>query len=145
MRAATTKRKCRILMPSSVRSARNLALPRTLTILVCDAVTFKVRSFRTTAGEEIWDFGDGSEKVTVKSNGNVNSLARDGYAVTVHRFVGPGQCLVRVERTNERGQRAIAHLYVPVAQRPFSIQKERSPRRHLAATFPHMFLTSALH
>jgi hypothetical protein len=79
-----------------------------------DPVTFKVRTFRTTAGDEAWDFGDGSGKVTVKSDGNVNPLAKDGYAVTQHRFAKPGHYLVRVERTNEHGQRAIGHLHVPV-------------------------------
>ena len=79
-----------------------------------EPVTFKVRTFRTTAGNETWDFGDGSEKVTVKSDGNVNALAKDGYAVTQHRFAGPGHYIVRVERTNDRGQKAISHLHVPV-------------------------------
>src|SRR5207248_9299477 len=53
----------------------------TVNIRAGDPVTFKVRSFRTTAGRETWDFGDGSEKVTVKSDGNVNALAKDGYAL----------------------------------------------------------------
>ena len=79
-----------------------------------DPVTFKVRSFRTTAGNETWDFGDDSPKVTVKSDGNVNALAKNGYAVTEHRFARPGHYLVRVERTNEQGQRAIGHLHVLV-------------------------------
>jgi len=35
-------------------------------------------------------------------------------SVTQHRFAKPGHYLVRVERTNERGQRAIGHLHVPV-------------------------------
>jgi murein DD-endopeptidase MepM/ murein hydrolase activator NlpD len=86
----------------------------TLNIRAGDSVTFKVRTFRTTFGNETWDFGDGSEKVMVKSDGNVNTLAKDGYAVTQHRFVQPGHYLVRVERTNERGDRAIAHLHVPI-------------------------------
>jgi len=38
----------------------------------------------------------------------------DGYAVTQHRFAKPGHYLVRVERTNEHGQRAIGYLHVPV-------------------------------
>jgi len=90
------------------------AFAPTTNIRTGDPVTFKVRSFRTTVGNETWDFGDGSEKVMVKSDGNVNSLAKDGYAVTQHRFARPGHYLVRVERTNEHGQRAIAHLHVPV-------------------------------
>jgi hypothetical protein len=90
------------------------AFAPTMNIRAGDAVTFKVRSFRTTAGSETWDFGDGSEKVTVKSDGNIDQHAKDGYAVTEHRFAKPGHYLVRVERTNEYGQRAIGCLHVPV-------------------------------
>jgi hypothetical protein len=79
-----------------------------------DPVTFKVRSFRTTFGQETWDFGDGTAPVTAKSDGNVNQHAPDGYAVTQHRFDKPGHYLVRVERANERGQKATAHLHVLV-------------------------------
>jgi hypothetical protein len=86
----------------------------TVNVRAGDAVTFKVRSFLTTVGQEVWDFGDGSEKVSVKSDGNVDQHAKDGYAATQHRFAQPGHYLVRVERTNEHGQRAIAHLHVPV-------------------------------
>ena len=92
------------------------AFAPTMSIRAGDPVTFKVRSFRTTAGNETWDFGDGSEKAMVKSDGNVNALAKDGYAVKEHRFAKPGHYLVRVERTNEHGLRAIAHLHVPVEQ-----------------------------
>ncbi|MBI2950192.1 MAG: PKD domain-containing protein, partial [Verrucomicrobia bacterium] len=79
-----------------------------------DPVTFKVRTFKTTFGNETWEFGDGTEKVTVKSDGNVKSLAEDGYAVTQHRFAKPGHYLVSVERTNERGHKAVARLQVIV-------------------------------
>jgi len=79
-----------------------------------DPVTFKVRTFKTAFGHETWDFGDGTEKVTVKSDGNVNSLAKDGYAVTEHRFAQPGHYLVSVERANEHGHRAVARLHVIV-------------------------------
>src|SRR5207253_11174522 len=51
-----------------------------------DPVTFLVRTFRTTDGKETWDFGDGSPKVVVQSDGNVVKLAKDGYARTVHSF-----------------------------------------------------------
>ena len=44
----------------------------------------------------------------------IEQHAKDGYAVTQHRFTKPGHYLVRVERTNERGQKAIGHLHVPV-------------------------------
>ena len=90
------------------------AFSPTMNIHAGDPVTFKVRTFRTTYGNETWDFGDGSDKVTVKSDGNVEQHAKDGYAVTEHRFAKPGHYLVRVERTNERGQRAIARLHLTV-------------------------------
>jgi murein DD-endopeptidase MepM/ murein hydrolase activator NlpD len=103
--------------PDQLPPTINPSFAPTMNIRAGDPVTFKVRSFRTTFGHETWDFGDGSEKVTVKSDGNVEQHAKDGYAVTQHRFVRPGQYLVRVERTNERGQRAIAHLHVLVGPR----------------------------
>jgi murein DD-endopeptidase MepM/ murein hydrolase activator NlpD len=79
-----------------------------------DPVTFLVRSFRTTDGKETWDFGDGSAKVQVQSDGNAVPLAKDGYARTVHRYDKPGHYLVRVERTDRRGYSAVAHLHVRV-------------------------------
>src|SRR6185436_11523202 len=39
------------------------------------AVTFKVRTFRTTEGKEVWDFGDGSSQVEVRSDGNAQPHA----------------------------------------------------------------------
>jgi hypothetical protein len=79
-----------------------------------DAVTFKVRAFGTTHGDEAWDFGDGSAPVTVRSDGNVDRYAPDGYAVTEHSFAKPGDYIVTVRRSNEHGQEAVARLYVPV-------------------------------
>jgi murein DD-endopeptidase MepM/ murein hydrolase activator NlpD len=79
-----------------------------------DSVTFKVRTFRTTAGQERWDFGDGSPPVTVQSDGNANVHAKDGYAVTEHRYDRPGRYLARVERSNQRGEKAIGHVLVEV-------------------------------
>lgn len=81
-----------------------------------DPVTFVVRSFRTTDGKETWDFGDGSAKVEVQSDGNFVPLAKDGYALTTHRFERPGHYLVRVERTNRHGHAAIAHVHVRVGE-----------------------------
>jgi hypothetical protein len=81
-----------------------------------DAVTFKVRSFRIepAEGHETWDFGDGTPAVTVQSDGNAVQHARDGYAVTTHRFERPGHYIVRVERTNRHGIKATARLHVIV-------------------------------
>lgn len=78
-------------------------------------VTFKVRTFRT-GGGETWDFGDGSGKVDVKSDGNAVKHAADGYAVTRHRFKTPGHHIVRVEHTSKDGLPAIAHLHVYVKE-----------------------------
>jgi murein DD-endopeptidase MepM/ murein hydrolase activator NlpD len=79
-----------------------------------DAVTFKVRTSGTTDGNETWDFGDGSPAVAVRSDGNVKPLAKDGYASVVHRFAGPGNYLVKVERANRRGHKAVARLHVKI-------------------------------
>ncbi|HXJ56589.1 MAG TPA: PKD domain-containing protein [Verrucomicrobiae bacterium] len=100
--------------PDQLPPTIHAAFAPTTDLRTGDPVTFKVRSFRTTAGHERWDFGDGTEPVAVKSDGNVDEHAKDGYAVTQHRFSKPGQYLVRVERSNERGQTAVAHLHVSV-------------------------------
>jgi hypothetical protein len=79
-----------------------------------DPVTFKVRTFGTTDGTEVWDFGDGSDQVVVRSDGNVKPLDPNGYAVATHAFQSAGDYIVRVERTDHRGVRAIGHLHVRV-------------------------------
>jgi hypothetical protein len=81
-----------------------------------DAVTFKVRTFRIGAheGRERWDFGDGSPAVAVQSDGNAVQLAKNGYAITTHRYAKAGHYLVSVTRSNDRGQSATARLYVEV-------------------------------
>jgi murein DD-endopeptidase MepM/ murein hydrolase activator NlpD len=81
-----------------------------------DPVTFLVRTFRTTDGVETWDFGDGSGRVEVQSDGNVVPLAKDGYARTVHRFAKAGHYVVRVERTNRHGYTAVGHVQVRVGE-----------------------------
>jgi hypothetical protein len=79
-----------------------------------DPITFKVRTFGTTDVKETWDFGDGTPTVEVRSDGNVVKLARDGYAIVTHRFARPGDYLPRVERTDRRGRKATARLFVRV-------------------------------
>lgn len=79
-----------------------------------DPVTFKVRTFGTTEGKETWNFGDGTPSVDVKSDGNAVKLAKDGYAITTHRFEKPGLYVVRVQRTNDAGMTAIGHVCVHV-------------------------------
>ncbi len=88
----------------------------TFDIKPLEPVIFKVRTFRTTDGKETWDFGDGSPKVVVESDGNVVPLAKDGYARTVHRFERPGHYIVRVHRTDSLGQTATAHLQVRIGE-----------------------------
>ncbi|MBN2581542.1 MAG: peptidoglycan DD-metalloendopeptidase family protein [Planctomycetes bacterium] len=79
-----------------------------------EAVTFTVRTFGTTHGQEVWNFGDGTPTATTKSDGNVEALAKDGYAVIEHRYEKPGRYIVTVSRSDEHGQQAVAHLVVYV-------------------------------
>ena len=90
----------------------------TLGIQAGDEITFKVRSFRIAAddGHETWDFGDGTPKVEVQSDGNAVVHAKDGYAVTTHRYARPGHYLISVHRTNHRGQTATARLHIRVGR-----------------------------
>ncbi len=102
--------------PEQVPPSIQAAYAPSLGLAAGDTATFKVRTFRTTDGEETWDFGDGSPPVTAQSDGNAVKLAKDGFAVTEHVFEKPGNYIVRVERSNARGETAIAHLWVPVAK-----------------------------
>jgi hypothetical protein len=52
--------------------------------------------------------------VATHSDGNVKSLAPDGYASTVHRYKTPGDHLVRVERSDRKGRKATARLHVHI-------------------------------
>ncbi len=81
-----------------------------------DDVTFKVRTFRTQHGDELWDFGDGSPTITTHSDGNAEPRAADGYAVTTHRYEKPGDYIVRVERTNEYGATGVGLVWVRVGR-----------------------------
>jgi hypothetical protein len=54
--------------------------------------------------------------VTVKSDGNVNIHAKDGYAVTVHRYRKPGHYVASVRRSNQHGFEALGHVEVRVEQ-----------------------------
>ena len=86
-------------------------------IRVGDPITFKVRSFisgQSREGYEVWNFGDGSSPVKVRSDGNAVKLAPDGYAEHVHRFEKAGNYVVRVQRKNEFGVVATGHLWVHV-------------------------------
>lgn len=80
-----------------------------------DPITFKVRTFNTTFGKEVWDFGDGTPQVEVQSDGNAVKLAPNGYATTMHRYQKPGDYVASVSRTNEHGVTAVGRLHVHVA------------------------------
>ena len=82
---------------------------------VHEPITFKVRSFGNVDGNEVWDFGDGSPPVAVKSDGNSVALAEDGYAVTEHTYRKPGDYLVRVQRSRQDGVTATTRLHVHVS------------------------------
>jgi murein DD-endopeptidase MepM/ murein hydrolase activator NlpD len=79
-----------------------------------DEVVFKVRSFGTQHGQEVWDFGDGSAIVKVRSDGNANQHNPEGYAVTRHRYKKAGDYIVTVRRSDEHGYEAIGHLHVHI-------------------------------
>jgi hypothetical protein len=100
--------------PERVPQAIHATYAPSLNLQPGDAVTFQVRTFGPFVGNEVWDFGDGTPPVEVRSDGNVKALAKDGYAKTVHRYEKPGQYLVRVQSTNERGEVATARLQVRV-------------------------------
>lgn len=109
-----------------------------------DPVTFKVRTFNTTAGQETWDFGDGSPEVVVQSDGNAVKLAPDGYATTTHIYRKAGDYIARVVRTNEYGVSAVGHLHVRVAPadegrgKPRTNQPNQAPQAGNYSPVRHM-------
>ena len=86
----------------------------TMHITPKQTITFKGRTFRTTHGQEEWDFGDGTPLVQTKSDGNVRPHAKDGYAVTTHSFERAGDYIVTVHRTDEHGMTGTTRLWVHV-------------------------------
>jgi len=99
--------------PGQVPPSIQAAYWPTMGIAPGNSVTFQVRTFGTTDGEESWSFGDDAT-ATTKSDGNVEEHATNGFAATTHVFTKPGDYIVRVERANRLGQKAIAHLWVRV-------------------------------
>lgn len=79
-----------------------------------DPITFKVRAFRCTGGEEVWDFGDASPPQRTKSSPDSAPLAKDGYAVLEHRYAAPGHYLVRIERACAEHPGVVTRLHVVV-------------------------------
>lgn len=81
-----------------------------------EEITFKARSFGIDPhdGREIWNFGDGSPEVEVRSDGNAEVHNPEGYAVTSHAYKKPGKYLVSVSRSSRKGYTATARLKVVV-------------------------------
>ncbi|MEQ1829684.1 MAG: PKD domain-containing protein [Pirellula sp.] len=91
----------------------------TLDIHPNDPVTFKVRSFASEPLGETWDFGDGSPRVTVRSDGNAQRHSPNGYAETQHRFSKPGDYIASVKHPGRDGHEMTFRLHVRVqASRP---------------------------
>ncbi len=100
--------------PDQIPQAIHAAYAPSLNLKPGDDVTFLVRTFGPFIGNEMWDFGDGTPPVEVRSDGNAKALAPDGYAKTVHRYAQAGHYLVRVQSTNQRGEVATARLHVHI-------------------------------
>jgi murein DD-endopeptidase MepM/ murein hydrolase activator NlpD len=80
-----------------------------------DPVTFLVRTFNTEIGSEVWDFGDDTPLISVISETPDRQNYTEGkFATTVHAFAEPGDYIVKVERSDEAGIKATAHLHVVV-------------------------------
>ena len=77
---------------------------------VGDDILFSVRVFGLCGGEETWDFNDGSDVATTVSG----CFPFGDYASITHAYQTPGDYIVRVERTNNRGEPSIARLWVRV-------------------------------
>jgi len=100
--------------PERMPPTLHAAFAPTMGIRAGDPVVFKVRSFRTKAPHEVWNFGDDSPPVAVQSDGNATVHSLDGYATTTHAFSHPGDYLVTVTGSNEYEYRATKHLHVRV-------------------------------
>lgn len=75
-------------------------------------LTFRVRSFGTTDGEETRDFRRHRE-----GHGEVDHYAKDGYPRTVHSYKKSGSYIVTVDRTNAHGERAVGRPKMAIGSR----------------------------
>ncbi|MBN1670511.1 MAG: PKD domain-containing protein [Kiritimatiellae bacterium] len=102
--------------PDAPAPSIHAAYAPTLGLKVHQAIVFKVRSFKVAqGGAEIWDFGDGTPEKTVRSDGNAQPRAADGYALAAHHYKQPGDYIVRAAHRDAQGEtRAVAHLHVRV-------------------------------
>ena len=82
-----------------------------------DPVIFRSRGFhiKQSGGNDIYDFGDGSPKVSNPSNIDKDQHATNGYGMVIHHYQKPGHYIVRVERIDEEtGYEAVQHLHVVI-------------------------------
>jgi murein DD-endopeptidase MepM/ murein hydrolase activator NlpD len=77
-------------------------------------ITFKVRSFMHERIGETFDFGDGSEPVTLYSDGNADTWAKDGYAVAEYAYAKAGDYIVTATCQDSAGRTGTTHLHVKV-------------------------------
>jgi len=92
--------------PKELAPRLNANYAPTFRIRPFEPVLFKVRTWNTKEGEEVWDFGDGTPPAKTRSDNE--------YARTVHRYAKPGHYVVRVERVGHTGAKGTAHLQVRV-------------------------------
>jgi len=93
--------------PAPARPAEG-ALPRTVDL-----------DLGETEEVELWD----GARARIKSDGNAQVHAPDGYAVTEHGYREPGDYLARVERVNEHGSKAMAQVHVRVGPAPVADER----------------------
>jgi hypothetical protein len=80
-----------------------------------DPVIFLSRGRETGAGNDIFDFGDGTPKVEVPSNISADYHVPNGYGMVSHHYKKPGNYIVRVERKDDKtGYTGVQHLHVIV-------------------------------
>lgn len=82
-----------------------------------DPVVFRSRGFGAGAGNDVFDFGDGTPPVPVPSNIDSAQHAANGYGAVIHHYRQPGHYIVKVERKDEAtGHVAMQHLRVIVEE-----------------------------
>jgi len=79
-----------------------------------DPVTFLVRSFQTGTGSAVWDLGDGTPEVALRSDGNLPKHDPAAYAWTTHVYDSPGQYVASVVRKGDDGTLAVARVHVEI-------------------------------
>jgi len=89
----------------------------TLAVTPGRTLTFLSRTFgRDEPGKEVWDFGDGTPAVAVRSDGNRRPWAHGGYASLEHAYAKPGDYIVAVRTADADGITARVHLWVHVEE-----------------------------